>query len=75
MTIRERAGRLICCVRAKNVGWRRQSGGANGGVTNRVDYDSAAQQKSSRGGLDLLSEVGGYVDDNVDYKRDNVEYP
>ena len=69
---RERAGPLICCVRAKNVGRRRQSGGAKGAVTHKMDNASAAQQESAWGGLDLLPEVGGYVDDNVDYNRNNT---
>ncbi len=49
--------------------------GADGGMIHGADDVSKTQQKSARGGLDLLPEVGGYVDDNVNYNWDNVEYP
>ena len=73
MTTRERA-RLICCVREKNFGRRRKSGGVNGGVTHKMDDVGAAQQESAFSGLYLLHEVGGYLDDNECHNRDNVEY-
>ena len=72
MTTRKRAGRLICRVNATNVGWRRQSGGANGGVTHKMDDVGATQQESVWGGIDLLPEVGGYADDIEYHNLDNV---
>ena len=62
MTTRGRAGRLVCCVRAKND----ESGGSNGRFTKRMDGVGEAYPAGARRSCNLLPEVGGREYDLVD---------
>ena len=66
MTTRS-AGRLICCVSAKDV----KSGGAYGGAIKRGDGVDTAQPAGARRSRELRPEVGGHGYDIVDRIREH----